>query len=292
MHPSPEARSESLIEALPYIQRFRGQTFVIKYGGAAMEEESVVERFLRDVVFLEAVGINPVVVHGGGKAITARMRAAGITARFVNGLRVTDDPSMRIVESTLDGEINPQIVETIREFGGKAVGISGREVFVASVLPPQPNEAGELIDIGCVGEASSITDAAVKAAVDAEIVPVISPIGATPEGRVLNINADIAAAALAASLKASKLIYASDVPGIMRDPSDRETLLSGVKVSQIDVLVRSKVVVGGMIPKLRSAAHALGQGVGKVHMIGGQIPHGLLLEIFSDSGIGTEITLD
>ncbi|GAB4171803.1 MAG: acetylglutamate kinase [Terrimicrobiaceae bacterium] len=292
MHPSAEARSESLIEALPYIQRFRGQTFVIKYGGAAMEEEAVVERFLRDVVFLEAVGINPVVVHGGGKAITARMRAEGIHARFVNGLRVTDETSIRIVESTLDGEINPQIVETIRRFGGRAVGLSGKSVFVASVLPPQPNDAGELVDIGSVGEAASITDAAVREAVNAEIVPVISPIGATPEGRVLNINADIAAASLAASLKATKLIYASDVPGIMRDPADRDTLISGVNVSQIDVLIRNKVVAGGMIPKLRSAASALEAGVGKVHMIGGHIPHGLLLEIFSDSGIGTEITLD
>lgn len=288
---SPTARAESLIEALPYIQRFRGQTFVIKYGGSAMEDEQQVERLLRDVVFLEAVGINPVIVHGGGKAISARMRAAGITPRFVNGLRVTDEVSVRIVQETLDGEINPAIVKSIGEHGGKATGLSGQSVFVSRRLPPQRAEDGTEADIGFVGEAIRVEQDAVVAAVKREIVPVISPIGATPEGQVLNINADVAAAALAAGLKAEKLIFVSDVPGIMRNPAQADSLIPSVTSEQILTLIKDKVIDGGMIPKVESAVRALGAGVGKIHLIGGQIPHCLLLEIFTNSGIGTEITL-
>jgi acetylglutamate kinase len=285
---TPEARSESLIEALPYIQRFRGQTFVIKYGGAAMEEEHIVERFLRDVVFLEAVGINPVLVHGGGKAITAKMRAAGLKARFVNGLRVTDAQSITIVSETLDREINPKIVETIVKYGGKARGFSGRRVFGANRMGPQ-EENGEPVDIGFVGEVSSIHCDEIAATIHEEVVPVISPLGAAEDGTVLNINADIAAAALAAALNASKLIYASDVPGIMRDPADRESLIPTVHADQMDTLIKEKVIGGGMIPKVQSAVAALRKGVEKVHLIGGNVQHCLLLEIFTNAGIGTEI---
>lgn len=287
---SPEARSESLIEALPYIQRFRGQTFVIKYGGAAMEDDQIVERFLRDVVFLEAVGINPVLVHGGGKAITSRMRDAGQKAVFVNGLRSTDAQAITIVEQTLDREINPRIVETLIRYGGQAVGISGKLVFQATRLGSQRTEDGAEVDIGFVGEATKMNTREVRAAINKEVVPVISPIGADENGTVLNINADIAAAALASSLKASKLIYVSDVPGIMRDPSVRESLIPSVSSTQIDQLIKQKVIAGGMIPKVQSATAALKKGVDKIHMIGGQTQHCLLLEIFTDSGIGTEIT--
>lgn len=287
---TPEARSESLIEALPYIQRFRGQTFVIKYGGAAMEDDQIVERFLRDVVFLEAVGINPVLVHGGGKAITSRMRDAGQKAVFVNGLRATDAQAITIVEQTLDREINPRIVENLVRYGGKAVGISGKDVFQATRLGPQRTDDGAEVDIGFVGEATKMNTKDVRAAINKEVVPVISPIGADDNGTVLNINADIAAAALASSLKASKLIYVSDVPGIMRDPSVRESLIPSVSSSQIDQLIKQKVIAGGMIPKVQSATAALKKGVDKVHLIGGQTQHCLLLEIFTDSGIGTEIT--
>lgn len=287
---SPAARSESLIEALPYIQKFRGQTFVIKYGGAAMEEENIVDRFLKDVVFLEAVGINPVLVHGGGKAITAKMRDAGLKAQFVNGLRVTEAEAITIVESTLDGEINPHIVDTLNKFGGKARGFSGKSVFSARKLGPQPADDGKLVEIGFVGEAASIDSAAVRAAIKEEIVPVISPIGADESGVVLNINADIAAAALASDLKASKLIYVSDVPGIMRDPAAKDSLIPTVSSGQIETLIKEKVIGGGMIPKIQSASKALQNGVEKVHMIGGHILHCLLLEIFTNAGIGTEIT--
>jgi acetylglutamate kinase len=284
----PEVRTECLIDALPFIQKFRGHCFVIKYGGAAMEDDHIVERFLKDVVFLEAVGINPVLVHGGGKAITAKMRDAGQKARFVNGLRVTDGESIRIVEETLDGVINPAIVETIGKFGGRAEGMSGKNVFVANRLGPQ-EENGVPVDIGFVGEASRVNCKEIKAAVKQEIMPVISPIGAEPEGQVLNINADIAAAALAAALKATKLIYVSDVPGIMRDPSQPDSLIPTVSAAQAESLIEEGIVAGGMIPKVQSAVDALKNGVQKVHMIGGQVAHGLLLEIFTGHGIGTEI---
>jgi acetylglutamate kinase len=286
---SPEARSEALIEALPYIQHYRGHTFVIKYGGSAMEDELIVDKFLRDVVFLEAVGINPVLVHGGGKAITAKMKAAGLAARFIDGLRATNETAIHIVEEALDRDINPAIVQKIHAFGGRARGFSGKEVFVARKLDRQAVIDGETVDIGFVGEAEGVNAGAVGEAVHAEIVPVISPIGSTREGVVLNINADIAAASLAAELKASKLIYVTDVAGIMRDPAQPDSLISSVTIQQVETLILQKVIAGGMIPKVRSATNALQAGVEKIHMIGGHIQHGLLLEIFTDAGIGTEI---
>ena len=289
MNMSPESRSEALIEALPYIQHYRGQTFVIKYGGSAMEDEQIVDKFLRDVVFLEAVGINPVLVHGGGKAITARMKDAGLQARFIEGLRATNATAIKIVEETLDKEINPSIVSTLNEFGGRAKGFSGKDVFIARQLHKQAVFDGETVDLGFVGEAQEVNAGAVSDAVHAEVVPVISPIGATTEGVVLNINADIAAAALAAKLQAAKLIYVTDVPGIMRDPSSPESLIPSVTIAQVETLIQQKVIAGGMIPKVNSATAALQKGVKKIHMIGGHIQHCLLLEIFTNSGIGTEI---
>jgi len=282
------ARSECLIEALPYIQKFRGSTFVIKYGGSAMEDEHQVDRLLRDIVFLEAVGINPVVVHGGGKAISANMREAGLTPQFVNGLRVTDALSVKIVEETLDGEINPGIVASILRHGGHAIGLSGKTVFRSRRLAPVKTSSG-LADYGFVGEVSHVSPEAVATAIAGEIMPVISPIGSEAGGQVLNINADVAAAALAAALKAAKLIFVSDVPGIMRDPASPDSLIPSVTAEQTRALIKGKVIAGGMIPKVESAVRALEQGVGKTHLIGGNVAHGLLVEIFSNAGIGTEI---
>jgi acetylglutamate kinase len=262
---------------------------VVKYGGAAMEEDQIVDRFLRDIVFLEAVGINPVLVHGGGKIITTRMREAGLKPQFINGLRVTDERSIGIVEQTLDGEINPKIVDTIVKFGGKAHGLSGKSVFIARRLGPQRKENGEQVDIGFVGEATTIEIRSISSAIKDDIVPVISPIGADENGMVLNINADVAAAALASAIQAAKLIYVSDVPGIMRDPNSSDSLIPTVHCEQIEALIKHKVIDGGMIPKVQSASQALRSGVEKVHMIGGTIQHCLLLEIFTNSGIGTEI---
>jgi acetylglutamate kinase len=289
MSRSPIARAETLIEALPYIQRFRGALFVIKYGGSAMEDEQVVERFLRDVVFLEAVGINPVLIHGGGKTITQRMREAGLKPRFVNGLRVTDEQSIRIVEEVLDNELNPSIVSRLNEFGGKAVGLRGKDVLIGKKLPPQTEGKLTEVDLGFVGEVINVHTAPILEAVAAEIVPVISPLARDAGGAVLNINADIAAGTVAGHLKAAKFIYLSDVPGIMRDPMDKESLIPSITREMIEQLREDEIIAGGMIPKVESALHALGQGVKKVHFIDGRTPHSMLLEIFTNSGIGTEV---
>jgi acetylglutamate kinase len=285
---SANTRAEALIEALPYIQKFRGQLFVIKYGGSAMEDDDAVNRLLRDIVFLEAVGINPVVIHGGGKAITQRMRGAGQKARFVNGLRVTDAEAIAIVEDVLDNTINPEIANRITSFGGCAVGIQGKTILVGRKLPPQ-KDGGEKVDLGFVGEVVDVHLEEIEQAVAREIVPVISPLARDGAGVVYNINADIAAGSIAGRLKAAKMIYVSDVPGLMRDPSDRNSLIPSVTRTQIEKLVADEVVSGGMIPKVESASHALREGVQKVHFIDGRTPHALLVEVFSNAGIGTEI---
>ena len=284
-------RAESLIEALPFIQKFRGQTFVIKYGGSAMEDEQVIERFLRDVVFLEAVGINPVLVHGGGKAITQRMRDAGLKPRFVNGLRVTDARSIEIVEEVLDTIINPGIVAQLQALGGHAVGIHGKQILIGQKLPPQTEGKSTAVDLGFVGEVIDLLLEPILAAIAREHVPVISPLARDPDGVVLNINADIAAGTIAGRLQATKMIYLSDVPGLMRDPSDRSSLIPSVTAEKIEQLIEEEIIVGGMIPKVESAVLALAQGVKKVHFIDGRMPHSLLLEIFTNTGIGTEIVL-
>jgi acetylglutamate kinase len=285
----PIIRAEALVEALPYIQKFRGQLFVIKYGGSAMDDEQVVERFLRDVVFLEAVGINPVLIHGGGKAITTRMREAGLKARFVNGLRVTDEQSIRIVEEVLDGVINPAIVKMLQSFGGKAVGLRGQDVLIGKKLPLQTEGKTTRIDLGFVGEVIEVGTTAIEKAIAAETVPVISPLARDSTGQVLNINADIAAGTVAGRLRAAKFIYLSDVPGIMRDPTDKESLIPSVTREEIEQLREEEIITGGMIPKVESALHAIGLGVEKVHFIDGRTPHSLLLEIFTNTGVGTEI---
>jgi acetylglutamate kinase len=289
MQLSPSSRAEVLIEALPFIQKFRGQLFVIKYGGAAMEDDHVVERFLRDVVFLEAVGINPVLIHGGGKTITARMREAGLKPRFVNGLRVTDEQSISIVEDVLDNQLNPAIAAKICEFGGDAVGIHGKDVLVGKKLPPQTEGKETGIDLGFVGEVIDVKLEPILKAVSQEIVPVISPLARDGKNAVLNINADIAAGTLAGLLKAEKFIYLSDVPGIMRVPTDKDSLIPSVSREEIEKLREDEIITGGMIPKVESALHAINLGVKKVHFIDGRTPHSLLLEIFTNSGVGTEI---
>ncbi len=283
-------RAEVLIEALPFIQKFRGQTFVIKYGGSAMEDEHLVELLMRDVVFLEAVGINPVLVHGGGKSISGKMREAGLSARFVNGLRVTDEATIGLVEEVLDREINPALVKMINDFGGHAVGFSGRDVCLGEKLPPQvDSKSNETVDLGYVGTVHTLNLETVRAILAVEKVPVISPIARDAAGHTLNVNADVAAGSIAAALGASKMIYLSDVPGIMRDVADRNSLLPSVNSESVRGLMKDGVIAGGMIPKVESALQALSAGVGKVHFIDGRIPHALLLEICTNSGIGTEV---
>jgi acetylglutamate kinase len=288
-HDAAISRSEILIEALPFIQEFRGKIFVIKYGGSAMEDEHLVQRTLRDIVFMEAVGIKPVLVHGGGKAITSRMREAGLKTQFVEGLRVTDAASMAIVEHTLDTVINPMIVEMIGRFGGRALGVSGRSVIQARRLAWQSRPKREPLDLGLVGDVTGIHLGPIHDALERDIVPVISPIGLDDDGTALNVNADVVAGAIAGELPAHKLIYISDVRGIMRDPAQADSLIPSINSELIARLITDEIIEGGMIPKVESAVAALGRGVAKAHLVDGRISHSLLLEFFTHLGIGTEI---
>jgi acetylglutamate kinase len=286
---NPIDKANSLIEALPYLQAFRGKTFLIKMGGSAMEDPELVAKVMRDVVFLEVAGINPIVVHGGGKAISAAMEKAGLEAKFIGGFRVTTDEAIDIVSRVLSEEINPGLVRMIRDFGGKAVGIPGTDVFLGEKLRSTDAD-GNRIDLGRVGEVVGCQMTHMDAAHQAGIVPVISPLAAElATGRPLNINADLAAAALARELRAAKLVYLSDVPGLLADAKDATTLIKSVTRGEADGLIADGTISGGMIPKIRSAVDALNAGVRKVHFVDGRLPHALLLEIFTDGGVGTEI---
>ncbi len=269
-----------LLEALPYFQQFRGQTFLIKVGGSAMDDPERVKNLLRDVVFLEIAGINPVLVHGGGKAISAAMAESGLKPKFVNGLRVTTDEAMILVEKTLSQTINPGLVSNINDFGGRALGVAGNEVFVGERIP----------DLGRVGKVVDFDMSKVLAALASEITPVVSPVASEVDTKLpLNVNADLAASALASKLKAAKLVYLSDVIGLCKDKDDPSTLISSVQSGSVEAMIEDGTIAGGMIPKVRSSVDALNAGVGKVHMVDGRIPHSMLLEIFTESGIGTEI---
>jgi acetylglutamate kinase len=282
------SKTQTLVEALPYIQKFRGKTVVIKYGGSAMENEKLMNVVLRDIVFLEAVGINPVVVHGGGKAITRRMAEKGVRAKFAAGLRVTDVETIKVVEEVLDTHINPDLVKKIEKFGGQARTLSGKEVFRVQKAPLIEHE-GKMVDIGLVGDVIKCVVKDVQTLIHKEIVPIISPLGSDEKGKTYNINADTAAAEIAIALKAFKMIYLSDVNGILRDEKDMESTISTVTSRDIQNLKRQGVIHGGMLPKAESCLKALKAGVGKVHLLDGRIPHSLLLELFTDHGIGTEI---
>lgn len=289
-HVSPRKRAEILLEALPYLRTFRDALFLVKFGGSTMEEPEQVVRFLTDVAFLDAVGIRVVLVHGGGKAINARMKERELVPRFVGGLRVTDEETIGIVRDALDHEVNPGIVAQLRELGVKAEGLSGTKVFRARKVAPIKDADGSEVDLGFVGEAEEADPSPVRGILDGGAVPVISPLGALEDGHPMNINADVSAAALAPALAASKLIFLSDVPGLMRDPKDPETLIHSLTASQTEDLITRGIVAGGMIPKVRSATKALAHGLTKVHFLGAGTPHAVLVETFSEDGVGTEIT--
>ncbi|CAN5365761.1 acetylglutamate kinase [soil metagenome] len=283
------AKAAVLVEALPYLQNFRGQTFLVKVGGSAMEDRALLEGLLRDIVFLEAVGINPVLVHGGGKPISRAMEAAGLAPAFVDGLRITDASAIAVVEKVLGNEISPDLVETLNGFGGSALGISGQSVFVGERIEGKDGQ-GKPVDLGFVGHVTAVETGSVAAQIAREVVPVVTPLARdAASGMTLNVNADLAASALATALKASKLIYLSDVRGVLRVQSDEGSLISSVSAADFERLRTDGVVSGGMLPKIQSALDAIGAGVGKVHMIDGRIPHSLLLEVFTRTGIGTQI---
>jgi len=279
-----------LVEALPYLQNFRGKTFLIKVGGSAMDDPELVRRLLRDVVFMEVAGINPVIVHGGGKAISAAMKREGLEAEFVGGQRITTDQAMELVERTLSHEINPSLVDGIESVGGRALGVPGNEAFVGERISGWSQDEEREVSLGRVGRVVDFDTSRIHAAISSEIVPVVSPIASERDTKLaLNVNADLAASALAAELKAAKLIYLSDVLGLMKDPSDESTLIHSLNAAEAEQYIDDGIIGGGMIPKVRSSVEALESGVGKVHMIDGRIPHSLLLEIFTNEGIGTEI---
>ncbi len=282
-------KAEILVEALPYMQAYRDKTVLIKFGGSAMDDPKLVKSLMHDIVVMESMGLNPVVVHGGGKAISKAMKDSGLEARFVNGLRVTPPEAIEIVERTLSGTINPGLVELVREAGGKAVGIPGTNVFVGEKLMEKDAE-GRPVDIGMVGRVIGCLLPRIEEALQLQLTPVISPLARElGTNQALNVNADLAAAALARELKPVKLIYISDVPGLMRDPSDPTTLIRSINRKEAFELIEQGVISGGMIPKVKSAVDALNAGVRKVHFIDGRLPHTLLLEIFTQDGIGTEI---
>jgi len=278
-----------LIEALPYIQKFKGEKIVIKFGGSVMENDDLMQMTIRDIVFMETVGMKPIVVHGGGKAITARMNEIGLETKFINGLRYTCEKTIEVVDDVLHNVINADIVQKAKEFGAKAHPISGKSFLKARKKYTTCSETGKRMDIGLVGEVISVNTKPILKALREGLLPVIPPLACDSKKNVYNINADIAACQIAKALKARKLVFISDVPGILLDPKDETTVISTIKESEIEELIRKKIISGGMIPKVQSAVEALRAGTNKIHMIDGRIQHSLLLEIFTDKGIGTEI---
>ena len=286
------AKASTLLEALPYIQRFNGATFVVKYGGSFMDspDPNVRNGVARDVVFLEAVEINPVVVHGGGKAITRAMEKAGLKANFIQGQRVTDDATVKIVNDVLSGEINPEVVATINELGGVAKGFAGPDIFTCRKLQVNGTD-GKSLDIGYVGEVIAVNTEPLRDCIVRGITPVISPTARGEDGHIYNCNADVAAAQVAIALKARRLVFMSDVPGLLENPKKPDSVISQLKVGRVPELKRAGVIDKGMIPKVDSALAAIQSGVEKVSFVDGRVPHSVLLEIFTDEGVGTEVVL-
>lgn len=282
--------ADVLIEALPYIQRFKGKTIVVKFGGNAMVDEALKHSFARDIVLMKLVGLNPIVVHGGGPQIGQLLEKLSIKTEFVDGLRVTDSQTMDVVEMVLGGLVNKEIVSLINQHGGKAIGLTGKDgdlirakkVTLTKTSPE--TQVPEIIDLGYVGEVSSIDPAAVDMLSHSDFIPVIAPVGAGEDGRSYNINADLVAGKLAEVLKAEKLILLTNTAGIL---DKQGSLLTGLTLKNIDDLIADGTISGGMIPKTRCATDALKGGVHSVHIIDGRVEHAVLLELFTDQGVGT-----
>ena len=284
--------AEVLTEALPYIKRFNGKTMVIKYGGNAMSDEKLKSGFARDVVMMKLVGMNPVVVHGGGPQIGDLLKRIGKESRFVDGMRVTDSETMDIVEMVLGGQVNKEIVNLINKHGGSAVGLTGKDgdliqarKLVSKRNSPEMN-ASEIIDMGHVGEVASIDTAVIDMLLRGNFIPVIAPIGVGENGQSYNINADLVAGKLAEVMQAEKLIMLTNTPGLLDADG---SILTGLTVKKVNQLIDDKVIKGGMLPKIRSALDAVNAGVNSVHIIDGRVEHAVLLEIFTDKGVGTLI---
>lgn len=283
------AKARVLLEALPYIQDFRGSTFVVKYGGSFMDDPdpTVRLRVAGDLAFLAAVGINVVVVHGGGKAISKAMDASGLKANFINGLRVTDEATIAIVKKTLDEIVNKDVCDTLTTVKARPKGLPGDSVLVCQKLTV--DDDGNPCDLGFVGDVTEVKVKLVKKEIADGFMPIISPVAEGLDGKPYNINADTAAGRVASALRARRLVYMSDVPGLLSDPKNPASLISTLKVSDVDGLKKKGVIDKGMRPKVASAVRALQEGVQRVHFVDGRMPHSLLLEIFTDKGVGTEI---
>jgi acetylglutamate kinase len=286
---SPAVKAEVLAQALPYIKKYHGKTIVIKYGGNAMTEDRLKEGFARDVILLKLVGMNPVVVHGGGPQIDDALKKVGKAGTFIQGMRVTDEETMEVVEWVLGGEVQQDIVMLINHFGDQAVGLTGKDgglIHARKMMVPNKEKPGEMLDIGFVGEIDSINPAVVKALQDDAFIPVISPIGFGVDGQAYNINADLVAGKMAEILKAEKLVMMTNIPGVM-DKSGN--LLTDLTAREIEGLFADGTISGGMLPKISSALDAAKSGVNSVHIIDGRIEHSLLLEILTEQAFGTMI---
>ena len=283
------SKADVLNEALPFIQEFKDSIAVVKFGGSAMENPELTKKTMRDIVLLEAIGMKMVVVHGGGKAISARLKELGVETRFINGLRVTDDATIKVVDDVLHNNTNRSLVEGITSVGGRGISISGKKIMRAEKLWSKDAATGEPLDIGYVGKVVAVDVNPILDALHYKYIPVITPLAMDFHGQTYNINADTAACEIAKALKARKLVFLSDVPGILRDPKDESTLISVIRTSEVDGLIADGVLSGGMLPKIQSSVSAIAAGTREVHMIDGRTPHSLLLEIFTNSGIGTEI---
>jgi len=284
-------KANTLMEALPYIRRFSGKTFVIKYGGHAMSDERLKESFALDVIMLKTLGINAVIVHGGGPQINETLKRYGIVSEFVRGMRVTDAETMSVVEMVLVGQVNKEVVGYLNLHGGRAVGLSGKDgtlLLSKKLLQEVSNENGisEQVDIGYVGDVVKVNIDLIKTLEQGSYLPVIAPVGVGPDGESYNINADVVAGRVAAALHAEKLILLTDTPGVL--DSDKK-LIPNICVAEMHRLIEEEAITGGMIPKVACCADALNEGVKKAHIIDGRLEHAVLLEIFTDVGIGTEI---
>jgi acetylglutamate kinase len=284
------AKADVLVEALPYIQKFRDKIILVKFGGSAMEESGVVHGALRDIAFLAAAGLKPIIVHGGGKAISAELKKLHIEPVFINGLRYSCEQTIKVVDSVLHNQINASLVRFLRdECGADATAVSGKNILRCERISATDKDSGEERDLGFVGKVVNVDTTQINWILQRRQIPVVTPLACDMNGQVFNINADMAACVIAAQMKVCKLVFLSDVPGVLRNPEDPNSLISSIYCQQIPQMAKEGIISGGMLPKLESAAQAINEGVGKVHLIDGRLKHALLLEIFTDQGIGTQI---
>ena len=283
------SKATVLVEALPYVQEFRGAVFVVKYGGSFMDDPdpNIRSRVAGDIAFLSAVGIRAVVVHGGGKAISRALTEKRIEATFINGLRYTDADTIEVVDDVLSRQVNGEVCEMLQIRNDRPLGIAGPTVFDGEKYSLDSD--GNAVDLGFVGNIVSVNTRSIEKAIAEDYTPVISPVAKGKDGALYNVNADVAAACVAAALRARRLVYLSDVPGLLSDPANMDSLISTLKTADVDTLKANGTISAGMLPKIDSSMKALDAGVHRVHFIDGRLPHSLLLEIFTDKGIGTEI---